>query len=455
MRIRSHRVTAALAAVMLVPLAFLYWEGASRHAHVVNTNLNSTDQSAYMNYAGKMARSGYAHVGDRNRMPVFPFLLSRLYRDGDSYEVFFERGKRFNTALSLLLLAAVATVLFWWFPPLTAFNLILVMAFTVYLFKAAYVQCELLYYTLNLCTYLLMCVLLARPGWAGGFLAGAAAAVTHLTKAAVIPGVLLFLGLMAGRGMWRALRTTPEERPGDGSARTRRAAWKDLVASAAMAAAFLVILFPYLSTSKKVFGRWFYNVNTTFYMWYDTEKQVMTGTRLAGDRAGWPELPAEQIPSAGRYFREHTLAEAFARLLDGFERIGRTAGESYGWARYLVLYAALAALAILLDARTAWRLARERAGVVLFAALYFGGYIVLYAWVSASNSGVNRLMLQQFLPLLLSLAAVAAALDRPTLRLRGRQVSLVLLFNLALLPLMAFDIHDILTRRIVSMYGGS
>ena len=220
-------MTAALVAVMLVPLAFLYLEGASRHGQVVNTNLNSTDQSAYMNYAGKMARSSYANVGDRNRMPVYPSLLSRLYRDGEPYEVFFERGKRFNTVLSLLLLATVATVLFLWFPPLAAFNLILVTAFTVYLFKAAYVQCELLYYTLNVCTYLLMCVLLARPGWVGGLLAGAAAAATHLTKAAVIPGVLLFLCVMVGRGVWRALRTTRQEGTGNGAARARRAAWKD------------------------------------------------------------------------------------------------------------------------------------------------------------------------------------------------------------------------------------
>ena len=92
---------------------------------------------------------------------------------------------------------------------------------------------------------------------------------------------------------------------------------------------------------------------------------------------------------------------------------------------------------------------------MLFAALYFAGYGVLYAWISASNSGVNRLMLQQFLPLLLSLAAVALALDRPVLTLKGQQMSLVLLFNLALLPLLAWDIHDILTRRIVTMYGGS
>jgi len=455
MKILSPRARIALAAVMLVPLALLYWEGASRHGRAVNTNMNASDQSAYMNYAGKMARSGYAHVGDRNRMPVYPFLLSRLYRPGEPDEVFFERGKLFNTALSLLLLAAVATILFRWFAPLAAFNLVVVTAFTLYLFKAAYVQCELLYYTLNLVTYLLMCVLLARPGWVVGLLAGTAAAATHLTKAAALPGVVLFLGLMAGRGVWRALRKPREGQTESGPVPGGRRAWKDLATAAATAAAFLMVLYPYISTSKRVFGRWFYNVNTTFYAWYDTEQQVMTGTRLAGDREGWPKLPAERIPGPGRYLREHSMGEGLARVRDGLGRIIRNAGKSYGWARYFLLFAGFGVAAVLLDARTARRIARERASVVLFAALYFGGYAVLYAWASASNSGVNRLMLQQFLPLLLSLAAVTKALDRPVLTLKGRQVSLVLLFNLVLLPLLASDIHDILTRRIITMYGGS
>ncbi len=443
----SRRARIALAAALLAPLAFLYWEAASRHSRAVNTDRNATDQSAYLNYAGKMARSGYAHVGDRNRMPVYPFLLSLLHDPGAPEAESFERGKRFNATLSLLLLAALAVFLLRLFPPLAAFNLIVVAAFTVFVFKAAYVQCELLYYALGLVTFLLMCEALARPGWPGGLMAGGAAALTHLTKAAILPGVVLFLLVVGGRGVWRLAR--PEEASG------RRPGLRDLATAAAAATAFLLVLYPYIGTSKRVFGRWFYNVNTTFYMWYDTHEQVMTGTRLAGDREGWPRLPADQIPGAGLYLREHGADAIARRMLDGLVRLRANAARSYGWARYLLLYAALAGAAAAIDPRRAWRILRERAGVALFAGLHLSAYALLYAWISATNSGVTRLTLQQFLPLLISLAAVAAALDRPVAAVRGRRLSLVLVFNLALLPLLAYDLHDIVTRRILTMYGGS
>ena len=38
------------------------------------------------------------------------------------------------------------------------------------------------------------------------------------------------------------------------------------------------MLGPYLSTSKRVFGQYFYNVNSTFYMWYDDWPHASVGT---------------------------------------------------------------------------------------------------------------------------------------------------------------------------------
>ena len=67
---RVHQRKALLLIGLFAPLALLYISGAARHSESVNTDMTRTDQSAYMNYAAKMHKSNYSHVGDRNRMPM-------------------------------------------------------------------------------------------------------------------------------------------------------------------------------------------------------------------------------------------------------------------------------------------------------------------------------------------------------------------------------------------------
>ena len=54
----------------------LYWHGAVVQLTKVNTDLTSTDQSAYMHYTRQMYDSNYTFIGGRNRMPAYPFLQS-------------------------------------------------------------------------------------------------------------------------------------------------------------------------------------------------------------------------------------------------------------------------------------------------------------------------------------------------------------------------------------------
>ena len=63
------------------------------------------------------------------------------------------------------------------------------------------------------------------------------------------------------------------------------------------------MLSPYLRTNKTVFGRYFYNVNTTFYVWYDDWPQASVGTIKHGDDVGWPKMAAETAAQAGRRIR--------------------------------------------------------------------------------------------------------------------------------------------------------
>ena len=63
---------------------------------------------------------------------------------------------------------------------------------------------------------------------------------------------------------------------------TSRARFRMLAVTALVGVVFLATVSPYLHTSKERFGRWFYNVNTSIYMWadsWDEVKQIMSGTK--------------------------------------------------------------------------------------------------------------------------------------------------------------------------------
>ena len=80
---------------------------------------------------------------------------------------------------------------------------------------------------------------------------------------------------------------------------------------------FLLLLSPYLIESKAKYGAYFYNVNTTFYIWYDSWDEAKAGTLAAGDHLGWPDLPDEEIPSLQKYLDEHSAVEILHRFRDG------------------------------------------------------------------------------------------------------------------------------------------
>ncbi len=134
----------AILLAIIVAASFYYWQGAVKQLAFVNTDLTTTDQDATMDYARKLAESGYTFGGDRNRMPVYPFLQSLFYRPGMTGEDFFVTGKYNNLVLSLVLLGLVGVILFRMFNGLHALVLLLIFAFTLFIFKAGYFQAELL-----------------------------------------------------------------------------------------------------------------------------------------------------------------------------------------------------------------------------------------------------------------------------------------------------------------------
>src|SRR5436189_2325708 len=110
----------------LIVLAILALYGCQAHARrqLMATPASLGDQGAYLGYAKQMYDSNYAVVGDRNRMPVFPFLLSLIYRPGEPEEEFLRRAQVLNVNLSIGLLLVLVLIFRKFFSPLYAVALL-------------------------------------------------------------------------------------------------------------------------------------------------------------------------------------------------------------------------------------------------------------------------------------------------------------------------------------------
>ncbi len=440
-----------LAIAVGVFLAILYWLGAQQNLIRVNTDPRRRDQNAYIGYAEDLLNEEYSHVGNRNRMPVYSFLLSFALNPAEPREVAFVRAKYFSLALSLALLVAIGALFFRSFSPLEASTLLLITAFALYIFRAAYVQPELLYYTLVAFLFVWMLRYLIRPSIALAVAIGVLAGLAHLTKASVLPGLGVFLLVAFGWSVSRALRNARRT----GTRGVPIESFSHTVNLALVAAFFLLTVFPYIKTSWYRFGKPFYNVNSTFYVWYDTWEEAERGTKAHGDRSGWPDMPASEIPSYRKYIREHTPGDMVGRILRGASLTAQEAADSFGYAKYVVLFSLACVVALCLNWRSLGDALRGYPQVAVFLVVYFLAYAVLYAWFAQIAEG-NRLVLAQLVPLLLSLTyAIRFALHGRNLECLGRRVSLLNLLYALFLAVVVLDIRAVTTHRILSMFGGS
>lgn len=89
-------------ALLLVSLARFPWGTGRQSAR--NADMRLFDQFAYMNYAKQLAHTGFHYEGDRNRMPVYPSIMSLFYKNAMSDEQFFEIGKRIGIGIGIIVL---------------------------------------------------------------------------------------------------------------------------------------------------------------------------------------------------------------------------------------------------------------------------------------------------------------------------------------------------------------
>lgn len=447
---RSLRLLAP--AIVVIALAIFYTWGATHHATTVNTARARADQSGYLwDAVGiHMMRHGSPDglIGERNRMPVYPWLLSWLYDPAMSPDEFFEVAKVWNIRASLVLLALLIVVVRRYLPPLetTAFGLS--VAFGYFVFKAGYAQVELLFYVLFFLTVLACWRLLYATTWRAGLslaaTAGVLLAVAQLTKASMLP----LVGVIALALVVRA--AVAVGRSGELSRAGRHAA-----EAAVLVLCFLVVLFPYIANSKRVFGHWFYNVNSTFYVWYDDWPAASVGTYKDGDGKGWPTTPPDQIPSAGKYVREHTAGQIAGRFWKGFAEMFTVSYVRLWYFKVVAMYVLFAAALLVAGRHHVAALVRAEPAVFVFLGLYAVTYTAAVSFYQPISGTTLRMLLAHVAPFLFAVSRLSLA---PGLRDLRWQVGGVALgaahFHLAVIVTMGWDIVFVLWPRLSADFAG-
>jgi hypothetical protein len=387
-------------------------------------------------------------------MPLYAGYLALFYHRDLSDPAFFEVAKRANIYLSLALLVLLAAIFFRELPGLAATNLTGILAFGIFIFKAGYAQSELLFYFLMFVTFLGCWHLLRMPaGWRAIAIAagtGAAAGLAHLTKAAMLPFVGIFLAVYA----WSLARRFAEARNDRdrayADARTR------LAVAVVFTAALFMVLWPYLSTSKRVFGHYFYNVNSTFYVWYDDWAHASVGTYSHGDSVGWPTVPESELPSAGRYLREHTVGQIASRIASGFEDMAIKSVQMYEYLPYLVMYLLALSIVLITRSRAVAAMARSNPPLTAFLIIYAVVYLLAIAfYYPTSGTGTARFLLAHLAPLFFAISYLLSRkpIESSPWQVAGMRIG-VRHFQLLVLSVLTVDVAFHLWPRLMSTYGG-
>jgi hypothetical protein len=449
--IQRYRILELSLASAFILVSVVYFNFATLNSPQ-NPNMDATDQGAYLNFVEEIYRTDYHFSGTRNRMPLYPSLQVLFYDPAQTRQENFEHGKQVNAGLSFVLLLLLAGVVSRFLKGGLGLLFTGLIAFGLFVFKASYLQAELLFYTLSFLTFLVMGRVLVTPSWRAGILAGVLAALAHLTKASILPMVGLFLGfyvLKTLAELWRA-----PDRAG--------LSQQFLFHSGVMIyflLPFLGILTPYLYESKQIYGQYFYNVNSTFYVWYDNWEEVQNGTKAAGDRVGWPVMPPEDIPCLDKYLREHTPVQILDRFWSGLKIQSRTLSRPYTRYNYLALYLGALLVTGASLPKTTYPLLKRHLIPLGFALTTFTAYLLLYAWYVPISKG-PRFTFSLVLPLLFTgmLALQALTAQAKPIRFFRTPISpsrLLGLFNFAMLLLLLIDLLKYIPGELATKYFGN
>jgi hypothetical protein len=174
-------------------------------------------------------------------------------------------------------------------------------------------------------------------------------------------------------------------------------------------------------------------------MWYDSYEEAVQGTNAHGDNFGWPDMPPEEIPSPGKYFREHDLTDILERIRYGIHWQTENIRYQYSFFNYPAFFLAFIIIIFFMDLKGNLQIAKKYFPLLVFGLSYFAAYIFLYIWYSPIAS-LPRFIYALYIPFLFSIFVAAKAMSNEI------SLPIVKLSNLAVFLMIMIDIWYIVSQ---------
>jgi hypothetical protein len=227
-----------------------------------------------------------------------------------------------------------------------------------------------------------------------------------------------------------------------------------MAALAALPVSFIAPMWPYLKTSKDLYGSYFHNLSSTYVLWFDSWEDFVAREKVLGDWHGWSALPPSLEPthSALVYLKTHSIGQIATREILGLGEVLGNVMIGHGYAEYVAIYLAFACVAFgftraPLKALRAIDPRFDAAFTIPFAI----AYTLLFGFYAPIAAG-NRFILMLFLPVLYSLVKHGAA-ARPSVTMFGRTIAWTTL-NEIVLGLLVLHVLFVLPVTITRVYAG-
>ncbi len=265
------------------------------------------DELAYIEHVKQISNSNnFWYLGDRNRMPLFNYLLFIFFSESFSenliYRSFQFKNIIYVGILSYLYFRKLSTI--FTSKVVMLFCTIFTVFFPVFAYIHDVVVEPLFYITFGL-FYIYGVEFFKNPSKKNGLIFGGISSILYLLKAS---GLSIFFASIVFFILFYAYKKIL----------TVKKIQNLLIAIIT----FFIICSPYLIENYKNYNKHiFYNVNTTFYIWYDSWDEVELGTKNYNDRIGWPNMEKTELPSLTKYLSEHTGVEIANRFISGFKNI--------------------------------------------------------------------------------------------------------------------------------------
>lgn len=299
-------------AIIIIFSVLFYLQSAMFRMVYINKTLNIVDQLSFVNEATAFKETGYIQNlfwKSRNRMPLYPFLLS-FFVDNNLRQTFLN-VKLFSINFSFVILG-ILLIIFRRFLSLSlSVNLWLGTAFTVFIFRSSYIEVDSLNYLLFFLSFVLLNLMLKQPSYKIAYFSGITLALTFYTKISVL--LLIYIYIIITFIQWLVMLINKNKN-----------IKQNVINNLIMFFTFIILLSPYISYSKKVFGDYFYNANTSVYMWYDSWNQVIQDPQYP---EGFQDNTYHNLPKDyfNRYLKTHTIGQITTRISDGAQALYKLA----------------------------------------------------------------------------------------------------------------------------------